>query len=169
MQPETYIAYSRDKPDSVFALFYCEHGIDLHGWHIEAHELYFSAAFFMAEKFYADQPLHLYRSLLDDVYGPWAIDCPPIRDSIRCPLPEEVCHDMERIQSRFVEEWLTFCENPYAAAEHSTPLQVRIQKKKRNRLHQEGSLAVYTTPGVDLNVVQVLRKYWRLSEKVSAL
>lgn len=173
MQPKVYISYSPGKLGSIFALFYFESGDDIYGWHIEARSLYFSAAFFMVEHFYANRSPRLYRSVQDDVYGPWTIDYPPTKDEIRCPVPESVGHELERIQSRFVEEWLFFRNDLDIEAEaasyqtYGLPVQeVNIKPRRLQRLHKEGPTWTYTLPGIDLNVVQLLRKYWRLSEKV---
>jgi len=173
MQPKVYISYSPGKLGSVFALFYFESGVDLYGWHIEARSQYFSAAFFMVENFYADRSPRLYRSIEDDVYGPWIIDSPPTKDEIRCPVPESVGHELERMQSRFVEEWLFFkndvhIESELAACEAlGVPVhEVNIKSRRFPRLQKENSTWTFMLPGIDLNVVQLLRKYWRLSEKV---
>lgn len=175
MQPKVYISYSPGKLGSIFALFYFESGDDIYGWHIEARGLYFSAAFFMIENFYANHSLRLYRSVQDDVYGPWTIDYPPTKDEIRCPVPESVGHELERMQSRVVEEWLFFKDDnriePELAAYHELGLsvqEVNIKSRRLQRLHKESSIWTHTTPGIDPNVVQLLRKYWRLSEKVPA-
>ncbi|MGH8807621.1 MAG: hypothetical protein ACREX0_07065 [Noviherbaspirillum sp.] len=172
MQPKAYISYSPGKPGSVFALFYFESGVDLYGWHIEARNLYFSAAFFMVENFYANGAPRLYRSVEDDVYGPWTIDYPPTRDEIRCPVPESVGHELERTQSRFVEEWMFFKNDVHietelvAYREHAWPVhEVNIKARRLPRLHKESGVWMHSTAGIDLNVVQLLRKYWRLSEK----
>lgn len=173
MQPKIYISHSPGRQGSIFALFYFEAGSDIHGWHIEARSGYFSAAFFMAENFYANKSLHLYRSIEDDVYGPWTIDCPPTRDDIRCPVPASVTHELERAQSQFVEEWLFFPSDndiDFALSAHEAhewPLkEVNIKPRRLQRLHKEGDHWTHASAGVDLNVVQLLRKYWRLNEKV---
>lgn len=175
MQSKIYISYSPGKLGSVFALFYFESGEDIYGWHIEARGLYFSAAFFMIENFYANRPPRLYRSLQDDVYGPWTIDYPPTKDEIRCPAPESIGHELERMQSRFVEEWLFFKDDSRIDAELSayetlglSVQEVNIKSRRLQRLQKETSIWTHATPGVDFNVVQLLRKYWRLSEKVPA-
>jgi hypothetical protein len=175
MQPKAYISYSPGKMGSVFALFYCEAGTDLHGWHIEARDSYFSAAFFMVEGFYATEPPRLYRSVEDDAYGPWIIDYPPTKDEIRCPLPDSAVHELERMQSLFVQEWLFFGDDPgleteiAAYREHGLGVhEVNIRSRKLHRLHPADANWTYMTPGTDPNVVQLLRKYWRLSEKIPA-
>ncbi len=44
--------------------------------------------------------------------------------------------------------------------------EVNIRSKRLARLQKTGNSWTYMPPGIDLNVVQLLRKYWRLSEKV---
>lgn len=174
MQPKVYISYAPGNSGSLFALLYFEDGADIHGWHIEARSVYFSAAFFMVENFYATRTPRLYRSVEDDVYGAWTIDNPPApHEHIRCPLPESVAHELERMQSQFVDEWLFFRNDGDISAEAEAyaargwPVQeVNIRSRRVARLQRQNSHCVYVPPGIDLNVVQLLRKYWRLSEKV---
>jgi hypothetical protein len=173
MQPKAYISYSPAKLGSVFALFYFEAGTDIYGWHIESRNLYFSAAFFMIEKFYAAGVPRLYRSMQDDVYGHWISDFPPAPDQIRSPIPEAIGHELERLQSRFVEEWLFFkndAPNDPEFHEYQSiglPInEVNIKARRLHRLQKNGLSWTYTQPGTDPNIIQLLRKYWRLSEKV---
>jgi hypothetical protein len=175
MQFKSTISYSSVKPGSVFAVLYLESGNDIYGWHIEARGQYFSAAFFMIEHFYADLSPHLYRSVEDDVYGPWTMDCPPTKDVIRCPIPESVCHELERMQSMFVEEWLFFKDDPgiepelMAHESQGLPVHmVGIKARRLYRLDKRRSTWTYATPGVNPNIIELLRKYWRLSDKVPA-
>lgn len=175
MQPKLYISFSPGKLGSIFALLYFESGVDIYGWHIEARSLYFSAAFFMIENFYANRAPRLYRSVQDDVYAPWSIDYPPTKDEIRSPIPESAGHELERMQSRFVEEWLFFGSDVQIDVEREAykalglPVQeVNIKSRRLSRLDKVGSIWTHFSPGIDLNVVQLLRKYWRLSEKVPA-
>jgi len=174
MQPKFYISSSKEKTGCLFALFYFESNTDIYGWHMECKEHYFSAAFFMAENFYASSNPHFYRSVQDDVYGSWKIDYPPIQEEIRCPVPETAHHELERLQSVFVDEWLVFKEDLHDEEEIATyrnnhfPLQeVNIKGKRLNRLEKKEKLWSYNSVGFDLNVVDMLKKYWRLSEKVS--
>jgi hypothetical protein len=173
MQPKIYISYSPGKLGSVFALFYFESGVDIYGWHIEARNLYFSAAFFMVENFYAKHSPRLYRSVEDDVYSPWLTDYPPAPDEIRCPIPGAVGHELERLQSRFIEEWLFFKNDIHIETEQAAydaqglPVhEVNIKSRQLHRLHRNSGSWTYASPGADANVVQLLRKYWRLSEKI---
>jgi hypothetical protein len=175
MQPKSYISYAPDKHGYVFALFYFESNADIYGWHIEAKSHYFSAAFFMIENFYAHQAACLYRSIEDDVYGPWTIDYPPTKGEIRCPVPESVGHELERLQSRFVEEWLFFGDDRNVAAERSAyrelglhPQEVNIRSRRLARLGKEERSWACASAAIDFNIVDLLRKYWRLSDKMPA-
>ncbi|WP_420476433.1 hypothetical protein [Noviherbaspirillum sp. ST9] len=175
MQSRIYISYSPDKAGSVFALFYCESGDDLCGWHIETRETYFSAAFFMIENYYADHDMRLYRSVEDDVHGPWTIDHPPTRNQIRCPLTESQLHELERMQSQFVADWLFFGDDEHIESElaayqvQGLPVYwANIRWRRLQRLRKHGMQWTHASPGTDANVVEFLRKYWRLNEKVAA-
>ncbi len=173
MQAKSYISYAPGKHWSVFALLYEEAGSDVHGWHLEARNQYFSAAFFMLEGFYAAQATRLYRSIQDDVYGPWAIDYPPTGGHIRCPLPDPIGHELERLQSRFVGEWLFFDDEIDTDQEREAyerlglPIhKVNIRSRRLHRFRQPGSSWVCASPHTDPNIAVLLRKYWRLSEKL---
>ena len=173
MQPKIYVSCSPSKSGAIYGLLYCESGPDLYGWHIEARNVYFSAAFFMAENFYARRPLHLYRSQEDDVYGPWVIDYPPANEEIRCPVPDAASHELERMQSRFIEDWLFFNNEATNAGELSSyrtlalPVhEVNVKARRLRRMAHKDGQWLYMSPGTDPNVVQTLRKYWRLSEKI---
>lgn len=168
MQPKAHIRYFSEPPSSVSALFYVEYGIDVCGWYAHAEQKAFSAAFFMLENFYVERSSALYRSLEDDVYGPWTNDCVPIDLQIRSPLPELLRHELERIQSNFVDEWLFFEIDPGASTEmhayacHHLPIHsLNIKSRKLNRLERRNAIWEYRTPGVDQNVMEFVQKYWR--------
>lgn len=173
MQPKSYICYSPDKAGHVFASFHFESGADIYGWHIEGRGHCFSAGFFMIENFYAARATRFYRSIQDDVYGPWAVDYPPAGGEIRCPVPEPLGHELECAQSRFVEEWLFFRDDPHIGAELDAyesggfaVQAVNIRRRRLNRLCEHSVARVHASQGTDPNVIDLLRKYWRLSEKL---
>ena len=173
MQPKIHIHYSPGHPGSISALFYIEFDADLYGWCTQAKGSRFSAEFFMLENFYANHATVLYRSLEDDVYGPWVSVLPLVTDEIRCPLPEPVRHELERIQSRFVEEWLFFKNDPTSslelAAYQSQQLSVQavnIKSRKLNRLERNMDGWEHSTPGIDFNVIDFFQKHWRFREKI---
>ena len=174
MQPKIHIRYMPDEPSSVSALFYVEHGIDVYGWYTHAEKAAFSAAFFMLENFYADRSAALYRSIEDDVYGAWANDFPPTDTEIRCPLPEPVRHELERIQSIVTDEWLFFENDPSASRElmayssHQLLIHaVNVKPRNVNRLSRTQASWEHKTPGMDSNVMDFVQKHWRVSEKTA--
>jgi len=174
MQAKTHIRYLPEEPGSVSALFYVEYGIDVYGWYTHAERSSFSAAFFMLENFYAERSTTLYRSIEDDVYGPWTNDSVPTETEIRCPLPEPVRHELERIQSSFVDEWLFFENDPEASREllayashRLVTHAVNVKSRKLNRLEKSRTSWEHKTPGIDSNVIDFVQKHWRLNEKAT--
>jgi hypothetical protein len=174
MQPRTHIRYFPNQPSSVSALFYVEYGVDVYGWYSHAERENFSAAFFMLENFYVDHPSALYRSVEDDVYGPWISDFPIGGAEIRCPLPEPVRHELERMQSNFADEWLFFENDPAASQEVLTYSShrllihaVNVKSKKLNRLEKNNADWEHKTPGIDSNLMDFVQKHWRVNEKAT--
>jgi hypothetical protein len=174
MQPKIHIRYLPEESGSVSAMFYIEHGIDVYGWYTHAENGRFSAAFFMLENFYADRSTALYRSIEDDVYGPWTVDFPPIDNEIRCPLPEPIRHELERIQSTFADEWLFFKNDPAASqdllayASHRLAIHaVNVKPRKLNRLDKTSASWEHKTPAIDPNVMDFVQKHWRENEKAA--
>lgn len=168
MQPKVYLRYSRKKPCSLTALFYIEKEIDLYGWYIAAGHHAGSHAFFMVENFYTASTPVLYRSLADDVYAPWTVDFPPASGHIRSPIPADIGHELERMQSRFIEEWLFFETDPDIGAEvaayhsHSLPVQLaNIRYRKMHHVDPGCDEWVHITSGADFNVAEFLEKNWR--------
>jgi hypothetical protein len=154
-------------------MFYVEDRTDLYGWYMTAKEQQLSTAFFMIERFYVNGTPVLYRSTQDDVYEPWSIDYPPTKNIIRCPIPEAISHELGRIQSKFVQEWLFFQSDPHIASElaayraHGLPVQVaNIKYKKLTRMNKGNGSWIHATPGTDFNVAFFLEKHWRHEEKV---
>lgn len=178
MQPKLYFSYARKKPCALTALFYLEKEIDLYGWYLVAGSECLSHAFFMIENFYSETSPVLYRSLADDVYAPWTMDYPPAQSSIRCPLPAEIGHELERMQSRFIDEWLFFQNDVGVSAEaaagvaaeftayraHSLPVQkANIRWRKMQSFDMHGDVWRHVTAGADANVAEFLEKHWRMT------
>ena len=174
MQPTIYLCQSEASSPTVSACFYLEAGIEIYGWRIYSKKHRFGAAFFMLENFYAGQRANLYRSIENDVYGPWMSDCPRRYDPIRCPLPEMVRHELERFQSLFVQEWLFFENDPDADTEiefyekRSLPVcAVNIKFRKLSRLKKQQKTCEYRMPGFDVHVLDYLKKHLRFTDIVT--
>lgn len=175
MQFKHFLSYSPTESGSVFALLYLEQRDDIYGWHAEARGQYFSAGFFMIDHFYASRFSGLYRSAEDDIHDPWIVDYPPVKDVIRCPLPELVSHELESMQSAFIDEWLFFMNEPgtetelAAYAARGLPVHAASIKTRRlGRLDKRHSPWTHSPPNVNQDIVTLLRRYWRLSDKMPA-
>ena len=171
MQPAAYLCHSLALPPTLATCFYLETGNEIHGWYLHSREHRFGAAFFMLENFYAPGPARLYRSKQDDVYGPWVSDYPRRRAELSCPLPEFFRHELERLQSLFVQEWLFFENDPGATSEitlyerHDSPVcAVNIKHRKLHRLSRQRSCRECRLAGFDMHVLEYLQKHLRVTE-----
>jgi hypothetical protein len=176
MQPKIHISFFPESLATVSALFYVESGADVYGWYASSNQRRFAAAFFMGENFYAKCPTVLHRSLDGDVYGLWIADYPPTKSRNRCPLPESIRHELERLQSEFMEEWLFFKTDPAVAPELAAYRQkglpvntLNIKYRRLHRLTPQNSSWTYSTAGADLNVMEFLQKYLRFKDRSMAL
>ena len=166
MQAKFCIRYDSDHRSLLSALFYVEAGSDLYCWYAQLCDHSLAAAFYVIENFYTDQPYVLHRSHEDDVHGAWETLSVNGIQSVRCPLPEALCHELERLQSRFIEEWLFFRDDPAAqpACQAYTAQQlplhaVNINLKKLTRMASAERIWQHHSAGFDENVLKLLQKY----------
>jgi hypothetical protein len=171
-EPVIYLAYSPRGPGLMCALFYLNNGGNsVHGWFTGAQGNDFPARFFMLENFYSQLDTQFYASIQDDVYSGWVREYPrPVMELEKeGPLPMNYCHELEKIQSMFSHEWLfyeseTGRENEidvYRKMELAVKT-VNVKTRKLNKFDTSDVVWTYTGPGVDLGVVQYLRKHWQL-------
>ncbi len=169
MQSKFCIRYASDHHALLSALFYIEDGSDLYCWHAQLCDHNLIAAFYAIEDFYEEQTCVLHRSLEDDVHGPWvtlAADSTLL--GVRCPVPEALRHELERLQSRFVEEWLFFENDPAsrpacrAYETQQLPLHaVNINLKKLARMACADRVWQHHNAGFDENVLELVQKFSR--------
>lgn len=171
MQPKIAIAATPGSSGSTSALLYVEVRADVCGWFLEAAVQQYRVAFFMLENFYASAPAVLYRSVTDDVYGNWVRDEPPASHTIRCPMQENIVHQIEPLKTKLMQDWLLFHdganENRSLVAAITTnqirPARtVSIKPGKLNRLTRSATGLHYATPGFDANVFDYLQKFRRV-------
>ena len=173
MQPKIYIAATTGSTGSTSAMLHLELDSNVYGWFLEASDRQVSAGFFMLENFYAHCPPVLYRSVADDVYGDWIRDHPPGNDLMRCPVPDCVVHELERLQSKLAHDWLYFDGEPCSAVESAAYHQhgmdrraANIRSRKLNRLVRDNGGRHHWTTGFDQNVLDYLQKYARIERCV---
>ncbi len=85
------------------------------------------------------------------------------------PVPEALCHELERLQDAFVREWLFFeddreHESEAAAlrAREVPVLAVNLRPRKLGKLETGAPVWTFTSPGADLHPVVFLSKRWPL-------
>lgn len=176
MQPKIHISFSPQKTVSIYAMFYLETEADIYGWCGAGGGDRFSGAFFMVENFYATRATVLHRSVLGDVYGAWVADYPRNRDGDRCPVPEAMLHELERIQSEFMQEWLFFKNDPDTSSELALYRTKELPINALNvRFHRLGRFIKreptwsYASAGADLNVIEFLQRHLRCKDPASGL
>lgn len=170
MQSKIYIAATPGPAGTTSALLHIEKQTDVYGWFLESVDLHFSAAFFMLEDFYAHRPAVLYSSVRDDVNGEWRRDQPPALHPIRCPVPENVIHDLEQQKSKLAQDWLVFHDEHHLP--NNTDMKVyerhgmagravNIKARKLNRLCCSLLGWQHWSAGFDQNVMDYLLKFRR--------
>jgi hypothetical protein len=151
------------------ALFYVVTGDDVYGWYNGASSYTYPAAFFALENFYSIHATVFSRSLENDVYGHWVADYSPVITDIRSPVPEPLNHDLERLQSAFVGEWLFYSHDRDAVEEYRAlglPVHdVNVRALQLHRFNQDQPTWIYASSGTDLNVVSWLKGVWPLDER----
>jgi hypothetical protein len=172
MQPHVHLAYAPRGAGVASALFCVTAGEHVYGWYTGARDHGCEAAFFALEHYYSTHATTFCRSLANDVYGAWVLDYAPVVTDIRCPVPDAVCHELERLQEAFVREWLFYPaepgDAPAAAAYRDLGLPVgpvNVRAEQLSRFDQSQPTWVYASPGIDLNIVATLRTSWPLDDR----
>jgi hypothetical protein len=165
MQVHAYLACAPRDAGVSAALFYAAAGENVHGWLACEHDRRSVAAFFRLEGYYSTHDPVFCRSVDDDVRGRWIELTIPVTTAIRCPIPEDDCGELSRLQSEFVREWLFYDDDPRDRAEveayRKLGLPVRAVNVRAAQLHrfdQRRSVWVHASPGIDFNVVLCLTK-----------
>lgn len=82
-----------------------------------------------------------------------------------------MCHELQRLQGAFVQEWLFFADDEKAAEAYrklGLPVQgVNVRADQLHRSDQHQPTRVYAVPGIDLNVVTYLKRSWPPDDKDS--
>ncbi|WP_161993158.1 hypothetical protein [Lacisediminimonas profundi] len=184
MQPKHLIRYAPHPVHShpvpiqagISALFYIEHRSDVFGWYAQAKRARYGAAFFMIENFYSDHATSLFCSVEDDVYGQWRREMPPSEQEIRCPVPELLRHELERLQSAFIDEWLFFTSDPMHPEQSGhyracrLPLQAfNVQSRRLGHLDRSQPVWSHQSAGSNPDILDFLQKCWRFYRKALIL
>ncbi len=169
MQPRFYLANAPRGAGVAAALFYLADGEDVCGWFTGARNHGCESMYFALEHYYAKEPTVFWRSMGDDVHGRWAAGDSSTVSGIHCPVPESACHELERLQAEFADEWLFYADDPRAAKEIDAfrqlgmPVgQVNVRSSQLGRFDRTQPTWTYASPGIDLNLIAYLARHWKL-------
>jgi hypothetical protein len=167
MQVHCYLATAPRASGVVCALFYAVLGENVCGWYTGTPDLEIAAAFFALEQYYSTQETVYCRSVSGDLRGGWIVETAPITTDIRCPLAEPVCHELSRLQSEFVREWIWYLGDPRCGEEEDaygklgfSPRPINVRASQLHRFDCSRPVWVHTSPGTDLNLVLSIKKHW---------
>jgi hypothetical protein len=171
MQAHGILRYAPRGPGLTAAVLYLIVGEHVYGWYTGAVGQSFAAAFFALEHFYSRHPTRFLRSVEDDLYGPWVEHPSPEVIEARNPVPDTVAHELARLQSAFVDEWLFFADAPEARRDIEAyerlglPVRdVNIQSRQFERFDRSQPIWRFTLPGTDLNLIEYLARCWTLDD-----
>ena len=171
IEPHVHIAFAPRGAGLLCALFYFARERDVFGWFTGARGHEFPASFFMLERYFSVQETACYRSVANDVYGGWGVATSASESEIDrpVPVPEPVCHELDRLQDAFAHEWLFYADDPEHAAEAAalsarelSVLPVNVRPRKLAKLATGQPVWTYSSPGTDPHVVRYLAKRWRI-------
>lgn len=170
IEPHVHVTYAPHGAGLLCAAFWLVQGHHVYGWFTGMRGQTQPACFFALEDYYAKEDAVFFRSVQNDVHGRWLIVAADGEIPIeRGPIPEALCHELERLQDAFVREWLFYRDDPTHAedaatlnARHLPPRAVNLRPKKLAKLQSGASVWTYTSSGADLNVIAFLAARWPL-------
>lgn len=170
-QAHTHLAYAPRGVGLLYAVLWFAAGDHIYGWFIGAKNGGYIASYFMLQDFFTLRETRLFRSVEDDVYGPW-VDVRPSGDLALPhppPVAEALCHELVRLQDQFIRHWLFFDDDPESREEadalqaRELPLRhVNIRASRLNKLRTAPIVWHYDSPDSDMNVLIHLSKRWPL-------
>jgi hypothetical protein len=171
IEPFVYLAYTPRGAGVLCACFYFAKDEHVYGWYTGSRAAEVGAEFFMLENFYSPKETVFYRSSQNDVYGTWLVQKRDVASVLDRPLPvpEEICHELNRLQASFVQEWLFYAEDTDAADEAAAyqtqelPVQpVNIKSRRFGKFDKSDAIWTCASPGGDMNVIGFLMRHWPL-------
>lgn len=169
--PSAFLAYAPRGAGLLCATAWFSRGDDVFGWWGGARGAEFACGYFLLEKFYAGGGTRLLATEGNDLYGGWTRDHthrqPPLEEPV--PVPDALCHELERLQFQFSHEWLVFGHEPDAAAEVAAYREAElaagpalIRHRKLNKFSKDDVVWTFASPALDRNVLDYLARRWPL-------
>lgn len=172
IEPFSFLAYEPDGQGLMCAVTLFVDGENVFGWYTGPARGDFAAAFFVLDRYYSTHETAFYHTVENDVRDAWVLAYPPLEiDADRhSPVPDELIQPLLHAQAALVAEWLFYCDDTAAAADlewyrmRNLPLaHAGIRCEKLSKLKSNGIAWTYASPGLDLNIIDFLRKRWPLN------
>jgi hypothetical protein len=177
IEAHAHLAYAPRGAGLLYAVLWFADGPNVYGWYIGSRDGVPEASYFVLPDHYTAKPDVLYRSLEDDLYGPWVqiTERGQSELSESPPVPQALCHELARVQDEFIRHWLFFDSDPDSEAQaralNARELPVRhvnIKASRLGKLHTSPAVWRYDAPGADQNVLVYLSQRWPLDERLYA-
>ena len=174
MQPRFYLANTPRGAGVAAAVFYRVDGDSVQGWFTGARNHGSVSRYFVLEHYFAKEPTIFWWSMQDDALGRWAAGDSSRVSGIHCPLAEAACHELQRLQTAFADEWLFYAGDPRAQKEIDAYRQlglpvepVNVRSCQFSRFDQRQPTWTYASPDIDLNVMLYLCRHWTLDYRAT--
>jgi len=174
-QSHAHLGFAPQGAGLLYGMLWLPHGDDVLGWFIGDRGGAPLAAYFVLQDYYVRGEPHFLRSLQDDVYGPW-VEATASGEAPRpqpVALPEQVGHELVRMQEQFIRHWLFSGDDPAASVEadalraRSLPVRaINVRADRLDKFRTDGTVWRYDEPGADTGVLVKLSRLWPLDGRV---
>jgi len=169
IMPRIFFAFAPMGAGLMCAVVYIESGNDVYGWWCGYQDGHFPSAFFKLEDFFSTRTTAFFTTEGSDLYGGWKTDYSigkPERIDPSLPVEEDMCHELDRLQGAFADEWL-FPDGDEAETDayrhHDLPvLDINIKSRKLNKLDKGDVVWTYRSKEFDRDVLDYLTARWPL-------
>ena len=176
IEAHAHLAYHSRHARLVHAVLWFAVGPSVYGWYLGAHDGRIEASYFVLPDHYASTPEVLYRSVENDISGRWIQVGPRGSSELPHPppVPQELRHDLSRLQDEFVRHWLFFDDDPDSEpqvralrARGLAMRHVNVRPARLDKFDTSSPVWRYDAPGADRNVLAHLSQRWQLDERIA--
>lgn len=169
--PQHFVAYAPRGLGLLCALVYAVRADDVCGWWAGPVNGVYQTAFFLLEEYFSREDHAFYATKGGDLYGGWVYDYQAEPPELDTPVvvDDALCHELERMQFVFAQEWLTFAGDADAEREnaryHEAELAhdlINVKFHRLNKLSKDEAVWTCRSAGADPNIIRRLMRQWPL-------
>lgn len=169
--PHQFIAYAPRGIGLLCAVVYAVRGDDVCGWWAGEAGGEYQTGFFLLDKYFSREDHAFYATRGGDLYGGWVYDYQSVPPELDKPIPvdDALCHELERMQFVFAQEWLWFAGDADAEEEsaryHEAELAhdtVNVKFHRLNKLDKDDAVWTHLSHGADAQILRRLMRQWPL-------